>query len=223
MKIFLKYVNKTEQLSFLLDEIKLPRVPKKVVYILTDEEIALVFSSIKSVAPWLTARNKACVALMLDSGIRQGELCSLLRRDVSFNAQNMKVRGKGSKERIVPLGASSIRLVKEYIALCPHKIDNHLFVNDIGKPMTGNAVRQFMERIAAHLPFEFSSHRLRHNFATNFLLDMYEHTGYLDGYQLMVILGHTDMKVTQVYIHAAQEIIASRASFSHLDKLGIIS
>lgn len=219
MKIFLRYVECKEPLSFSLAEIRLPRVPKKVVHILEDEEIRYIFSIVKSSSPWLSARNKAAIALMLDSGIRQGELCGLRLYNVSFSSCRMKVSGKGDKQRFVPLGSLSIRLLKDYLDLCPFKNSTFLFVNDKGHAMTGNAVRQFMERISHKLPFEFSSHRLRHNFATNFLLDMQERCGFMDCYQLMTIMGHSDIKITEGYLHAANEIIASRNYHSHLDKV----
>lgn len=219
MKIFLRFVNKAEPLSFPVNDIKLPRVPKKVVHILEDKEILLVFDSIKSVTDWLTLRNKACVALMLDSGLRQSELCHLKLADVSFSTRNMKVTGKGSKERIVPLGGLSMQLVKAYLDACPFHASEFLFVNDNGQAMTSNSVRQFMKRLDKKLPFEFSSHRLRHNFATHYLLDMYERCGFMDCYQLMIIMGHSDIKTTEMYLHAAKEIIIARGYHSHLDKV----
>ena len=69
------------------------------------------------------------------------------------------------------------------------------------------------------LPFEFSSHKLRHNFATNYLLDQYERFGQMDIYQLMAIMGHEDISTTRRYLHEANGILAVRGCISHLDKV----
>lgn len=69
------------------------------------------------------------------------------------------------------------------------------------------------------LPFEFSSHKLRHNFATNYLLNQYEMFGQMDIYQLMVVMGHEDISTTRRYLHQANNILSAKTYISHLDKL----
>ena len=130
----------------------------------------------------------------------------------------MVVCGKGNKERTVPLGSFTIRFMREYLRLCPHKSDK-IFVERRGEPLTCNAVKLLVRKLAKELPFELSSHKLRHNFATNYCIDQYETRGNIDIYSLMIIMGHEDIETTERYLHHAKEIISTRNSISHLDKL----
>lgn len=92
-------------------------------------------------------------------------------------------------------------------------------VSRTGKELTCNAVKHMMFSIQRKLPFEFSSHKLRHNFATNYCIDQYEKTGQIDIYKLMLLMGHEDIETTRVYLHHANQIIASKMNISHLDKV----
>lgn len=132
----------------------------------------------------------------------------------------MVVRGKGDKERTVPLGRLTQHFMKEYVAACPFRSDT-LFVNCQGDSLTGNTVKLMVARLADVLPFELSSHKLRHNFATNYCIDQYEHKSQVDIYRLMYLMGHEDVETTRRYLHFAYEVIASRDSISHLDRLGL--
>ena len=76
-----------------------------------------------------------------------------------------------------------------------------------------------ISKISKKLPFEFSSHKLRHNFGTNYCLDQYDKYGQIDIYKLMVIMGHEDIKTTRKYLHIANSIIVARSNISHLDKI----
>lgn len=106
LKIFLRWIHQEYTLCFDPTKIKIPKSPKKIVHIYSDSEIRLIFSVIQNISsiPWINARNAAMVSLMLDSGIRQCEVCGLLRENMDFYGGRMKVLGKGAKERIVPLG-----------------------------------------------------------------------------------------------------------------------
>ena len=106
LKIFLRWIHQEYTLCFDPAKIKIPKSPKKMVHIYSDNEIRLIFSTIQNISstPWINARNAAMVSLMLDSGIRQCEVCGLLRENMDFSGGRMKVLGKGAKERIVPLG-----------------------------------------------------------------------------------------------------------------------
>ena len=96
MKIFLKWYESKNDVEYTADELIIPRTPKKVLRLYTPEDIKLIFETIDSPVPWLTARNKAMVALMLDAGIRQGEVCSLQMVNIYFEKSSMKVCGKGN-------------------------------------------------------------------------------------------------------------------------------
>lgn len=219
IRIFLRWVYTEYGLSFDPAKIKPPRSPKKNVHIYSDSEIRLLFSSISTSIPWITARNRAIVALMIDSGLRQCEVCSLLKADIDWDRHIMKVSGKGSKDRMVPAGAMALAFLTNYMDMCAYPDCQYVFVDRRGKQLSGNAVRLFVYRLEATLPFPISSHKLRHNFATNYCIDHVRQTGKSDVYDLSILMGHESIETTKRYEHFAHEIIAAENSISHLDSV----
>lgn len=223
IKIFLRWVQEEYGLELKAEKIKVPKSPKKNPHIYTDSELKQIFQCVYSGGGWLDLRNCALIALMLDSGLRQNETCLLRWRDVDLQRKMMKVYGKGDKERFVPVGSISLQYIQKYRDACPYKNKLYVFCTKDGSQLTRNAVKLFMYKIASQLPFEFSSHKLRHNFATNFLVDQYTRNGSMDIYALLAIMGHEDVATTQRYLHIANQLIYSRAHISHLDSvLGMI-
>ena len=172
---------------------------------------------IQTSVPWITSRNLAIVALMLDSGLRQCEVCGLKKSDIDHSRLVMKVTGKGAKDRMVPLGKASLSLLEQYFSLCPYSSGDLVFYDRRGNRLSGNAVRLFINRLEKQLPYKFSSHRLRHNFATNYCIDHVRQTGNSNTYDLSILMGHESMETTKKYEHFAHEIIAAENSISHLD------
>lgn len=208
LKVFLKWVQGEYDVRYDYKRIKVPKSPKKNVRIYSPDELMEIFSHIRAENEWLTLRNKCIVALMYDSGLRQSEVCSLKRSGVSFSEKRLTVYGKGCKERTVPLGNLTARFMKGYLSLCPFQSDK-VFVSRHGDDLTNNAVKLLISKISSELPFEFSSHKLRHNFATNYCIDQYAECGQVDIYRLMILLGHEDIETTRRYLHHANEIICS--------------
>lgn len=217
-KIFLMWLEAECSIDVQATEIKTPKTPKTTPYIYSDKDIIRIFSIIHFDEEWLTYRNKSMVALMLDSGLRQEEICNLKQADVDFHGNIIKVHGKGNKERLVPLGSLAKRFLLSYLELCPHQ-SKRLFVNLHGENITTTALKQMARKMAKELPFEFSCHKLRHNFATNYCLDQYEQYGKIDIYSLMAIMGHESLQTTERYMHIATQILASRQHVSHLDRI----
>lgn len=217
-KIFLRWVSDEYGLSFDPKKIKVPKSPKKNAHIYSDDEIQQIFDSIQSPVSWISARNCAMVALMLDCGIRQCELCGLQRSDVDFVNRHMKVYGKGDKERFVPIGSLALDLLDRYYALCPYQNDT-VFVKKDGSPLSNNAVKLFTYRLQKKLGFKFSSHGLRHNFATHYILDNLEERHTSGVYDLSILMGHESIETTKRYEHIAHELIAVKSCNSHLDKV----
>lgn len=216
-KIFLKWIYVEHGLSFDPQKIKIPKSPKKNVHIYNNSELMTLFQTIETSIPWITARNRAIVAFMLDSGLRQHEVCGLLKSNIDFERMIVKITGKGAKDRLVPLGSLTRYLMNNYLAACPFDNPSAVFLDRYGKQMSGNAIRLFIYRLQKKLPFELSSHKLRHNFATNFCLDHLEQTGKSDVYDLSIIMGHESIETTKKYEHSAHEIRAAKSSISHLD------
>lgn len=217
-KIYVRWICENYEVDFTYKTIDVPKTPKKNIRVYSDKEIMLIFESACGSEPWIDCRNKTIIAFMLDSGLRQGEIASLKEKDVYIDTNRMLVHGKGDKERMVPLGRKSIELYEEYKRLCPYESE-FTFVSKTGEKMSTNAIKLMITKIANKLPFEMSSHKLRHNFATNYCLDMYNQKGQIDIYRLMTLLGHEEIETTRRYLHVANEIIASSESFSHVDKV----
>lgn len=218
LKCFLNWIKKYEGIDLYTSRIIVPKANKKILRIYSDDDISLIFSSITAENDWLTARNRAMIAVMLDSGLRQGEVCDLLTCDIFFDKSILKVCGKGDKERFVPLGHIASKYMIEYQQICPFN-ERHFFVSRRGGQVSRDAVKHLIWKLAQKLPFEFSSHKLRHNFATNYCLDQYEMYGIVDIYKLMILMGHEDVKTTNRYLHIANQIIASRENISHMDRI----
>ncbi len=228
IKCFLNWLKKDYDIDLFVKRIHVPKTYKKKLLIYSDDDILTIFNSINADKEWIVFRNRSIIALMLDSGLRQSEVCGLSVENIDFKRNRLKVCGKGNKERIVPLGSISKQFMLEYIKMCPfHATDTPHAVNSAsggafflsrhGGILTCNAVKLLMHKISQKLPFEFSSHKLRHNFATNYCIDQYRQNKNVDIYKLMILMGHEDIETTRVYLHHANEIIASSENISHLD------
>lgn len=218
MKIFLRYLENNEFVDVKAKTIRIPKAPKKNVKRYSNDEIKMIYECVQSNEEWLTYRNYCIISLMLDSGLRQAEVCKLNWSDIENNFSYATVTGKGSKDRIVPLGNITCRLLQKYKSICPFD-KTYIFVTPTGTQITPDSVKHMMFRLGKHLPFEISSHKLRHNFATNYCLDQYQKYGRIDIYKLMVLMGHEDIATTRRYLHIANSIIAAQENISHLDSI----
>lgn len=218
-RIFLRWVHTEYGLPFDPARIKVPKSPKKNVHIYTDDEIKYIFSLVTTSIPWITARNQAIIAFMLDSGLRQCEVCSLHLAEIDRKRMIMKVTGKGAKDRMVPLGNMALYFLNRYRDISPYVDSKYAFVDRRGNQLSGNAVRLFVYRLEKKLPFKFSSHKLRHNFATNFCIDNMRESGKTCVYDLSILMGHESIETTKKYEHFAHELVAAENSISHLDNV----
>ena len=219
VKIFLCWLEAQDYFHIGASGIRLPRPQKKVVSIYTNDEVRQIISSVRSNSEWQALRNRSIILLMLDSGARLNEICTLKSSNFHPEQHLMKVNGKGNKERIVPFGACTASIIRDYLEKCPYHGSENLFVNSDGGPLTRNAIRLVVEKISRHLPFELSAHRLRHNFATNYILDQYQKNGQIDVYRLKTVMGHSSIETTERYMHFALGYIASRENISHVDEV----
>lgn len=222
IKAFLHWAGDEYISQYSYKAIKVPRTPKKEVRIYLDDEVRAIFWAVSTESDWLTLRNKTIIAMMYDSGLRQSEVCGLKKSWIYPTGNRMKVYGKGSKERIVPLGELTKELLRRYFQACPYSSE-YVFLSNAGERLSCNAVKLMISKASDKLGFELSSHKLRHNFATNYCIDQYHEKGQVDIFSLMILMGHEDIKTTQRYLHYAMELLASENNISHLDKLGLIS
>lgn len=198
-----------------------PKAGKKVVQIYSTEEIKSIFAAIKATPEWIAARNRLIVAFMLDAGMRQSEVATVLKENIDISHKIIKVHGKGDKERYVPMGQLTEQMLDEYIKACPYELKHELFVGKNGEPITNNTIKLFISKLQRKMDIKLSSHKLRHNFATNYIIDQYDEHNTVDIYRLMYLMGHEELSTTQGYLHMAQQYLACRSNISHLDKICI--
>ncbi len=220
LKVFVKFLESENYIDEIFSsKISIPKQAKKIIHIYSNEEIKEIFQSITNPIPWIEYRNSAIIALMLDSGLRRAEISKITLQDYDIKNKNLKVNGKGDKQRLVPIGKFTQYYIKKYMQAVPYKLTVPLFVTINNEPMTDNAIKLFISKLSVQLNFEFGCHRLRHNFATNYCIDEYKEKGSIDIYKLMLLLGHEDILTTRRYLHLANQIILSKSSISHLDRI----
>ncbi len=143
-------------------------------------------------------RDYVMFELLYSSGLRVSELVSLKIEDINAEAGFLRVLGKGSKERIVPVNIRAMEKVKSYINRQRPKIlkkrqSPYLFVTNRGKPMTRQRLWQTIKKCGRELGIDISPHTMRHSFATHLL------EGGADLRSLQKMLGHSDISTTQIY------------------------
>jgi integrase/recombinase XerD len=152
-------------------------------------------------ADGLSLRDHAILELLYAGGLRVGEICALRVEDLHLDMARAQVRGKGDKERIVPLGRSAVEALERYLALgrpglVKAGVQRALFLSARGNPLTRQWVWE-MVRAASPSGSKASPHKLRHSCATH----MVNHGADLRSVQ--TLLGHADIATTQVYTHVA--------------------
>ena len=186
------------------DGIRAPKAPRKLPQVLDpDEAKALV--EVPTDAP-LGLRERAMLELFYSSGLRLSELCALRWRDLHLDEGLVDVRGKGGKERIVPVGSHARAALREWRADTGAGDDAPVFPGRGGKPISPRTVQIRMRQLAQRqgLFKRVHPHLLRHSFASHVL----ESSGDLRGVQ--ELLGHADISTTQIYTHL---------DFGHLAKV----
>ncbi len=153
-------------------------------------------------------RNKAMLELMYGTGLRVSELVSLTVNDIDLTNCIIRVMGKGSKEREIPLGEYSIYYLKLYLELRPSMLKSNntdaLFLNNHGKGMTRQGFFKNLKNILKekNLNSDVSPHTLRHSFATHLL-----NRG-ADLRSIQEMLGHSDISTTKIYTHISDDKVS---------------
>ena len=188
------------------ENIKMPKITKKLPNYLTEEEIGKLLS-FPLVSP-LDYRNKAMLELLYATGIRVSELVNLKLSNLYIEEDFVRVFGKGSKERISPISSICEKYLRIYIdayraVLLKKKDSDFLFVNTFGNPISRQGFFKNLKRIAQsqNIEKEISPHTLRHSYATHLLSN---------GADLRIIqelLGHSDISTTEIYTHVVNEQI----------------
>lgn len=177
-----------------------PKVRNALPRVLSLREVEQLSTSCASVDnSFVAVRDRAIVALLFSSGLRVSELVSLNLYDVDFEMREVRVIGKGNKERVVPVGSVALEALRQYLQLRPmvKPVDNALFVGNRGKRLTTRLVQSHIKAAAEkeELGGRVTPHKLRHAFATQLL------SNGVDMRLVQEMLGHANLATTQVYTH----------------------
>jgi integrase/recombinase XerD len=185
--------------------LRAPRQSRRLPHVLTREEVAKLLAQPKGMEP-TAMRDRALLELMYACGLRASEAIGLAVGDVDLEDGILRARGKGSKERLVPVGSAAARALEAYLSrgrprLVGDRLESRLFVNHRGSGLTRQGLYKIVQRHArsAGLDGRMSPHTLRHTFATHLL------AGGCDLRSLQEMLGHADIATTQVYTHLSAE------------------
>jgi integrase/recombinase XerD len=182
-----------------------PRRSARLPKVLTREEVVRLLAGPKGTEP-RALRDRALLELMYACGLRASEVIGLELADVDEQQGVLRAHGKGSKERLVPVGRQALSALGAYRArgrpaLVGLRYETHLFVNARGRQLTRQGLFKIIQRYAqgAGLAGRMGPHTLRHTFATHLL------AGGCDLRSLQEMLGHADLSSTQIYTHLSAE------------------
>lgn len=192
---------------------RLPKAQRKTVDVLTDSELQQLYGCF-NLRYTIHLRNCCICTLMLDSGLRLHEVVTLSLDRLHIDEGYAIVNGKGNRQRVVPLGYHSRRLLLRYLSRRPSSVQgNAVFLQKDLSPVTDNTLQLLFRRLKkqAGIP-RLRAHLLRHTFATRYL----ENGG--DLYTLQTILGHTSLEMVKRYVHfTPRKMQSTYVKFSPLD------
>lgn len=183
-----------------------PKIPRKLPNVLTIQEIDKILGIIPENAP-MAQRDLAIFEMMYSCGLRVTELCDFKTSDILWDSEMIRVQGKGSKQRFVPIGPIARENLKNYLnherITLADKNPNvaEVFLSRNGRKLTRMMIWVLLKKWteSAEVKKEVSPHTLRHSFATHLL------EGGADLRSVQEMLGHTDITTTQVYTHLDKE------------------
>lgn len=185
--------------------IDMPKIPKRLPSHLEVDEIDRILETIAPINP-RQIRDHAMVSLMYATGMRVSELLALKMDHLDTARGFINTLGKGSKERVIPVGEVALAAIEKYMtesrpALLKEKDSDFVFVGRNAKPLTRQAFHQLLKAYAkeAGITKNISPHQLRHSFATHLV------EGGADLRALQVLLGHSDLSSTEIYTHLNKE------------------
>ncbi|MCS7263405.1 MAG: site-specific tyrosine recombinase XerD [Armatimonadetes bacterium] len=192
-------------------DLKQPKLPQKLPSVLEVSEIEQLFSSIKTSTP-RGLRDRAILELLYATGLRVSEVANLRISDIDFAEKLVRVKGKGSKERIALLHDEALHWLERYITVSrpillkrSKQVTEIVFVSQKGTPLTVRQIHRIVDNYARKfLGRRISPHALRHSFATHLL------EGGADLRVIQELLGHSSLAATQIY---------TRLSRTHLKRV----
>jgi len=182
-----------------------PKLPLRLPGVLTRPEVEQLLSQ-PDISNPLGQRDRAMLELLYATGLRVSELVGLKTSNINLEAGYVRMVGKGSKERMVPVGEKALEALKHYLldgrgVLLKNRNSLSLFLNVMGRPLTRQGFWKIIKRygIKAGIKKQITPHSLRHSFASHLL------EGGADLRSVQVMLGHADISTTQIYTHVTRE------------------
>ncbi len=178
-----------------------PKAPKKLPEILMEVEISAIIKGVDDLSPFCR-RDKAIIEMLYSCGLRVSELCDLSLNNLFLDDDMIRIMGKGSKERLLPVGGRAKNFLNDYLIHCrpgfqKNKGTSSVFLsrngNQLTRAMINNILNKWVREAGITKPV--SPHTLRHSFATHLL------EGGADLRFVQALLGHSDISTTQIYTH----------------------
>ena len=214
IKKFHNYISRKFNIEDVSLKVDIPHFYKKLPNILSIEEVDILLN-IKLETPF-DYRNKAMLELMYGTGLRVSELVGLKLTDVDLENGYVRCFGKGSKERIVPIGDIALKYLKIYIlgyrdSMKKGYICDNIFLNNHGKTITRHGFLYLLKNIAKQqgVEKEITPHMLRHSFATHLL------NNGADLRSIQIMLGHNNLSTTQIYTNVNNEFLKENYDMYH--------
>ena len=178
-----------------------PKAPKKLPHVLMEEEISAIINAVVETFQY-AKRDKAIIEMLYSCGLRVSELCALSLNNLYLNDDMIRIMGKGSKERLLPVGGRAKNFLNDYLIHCrpgiqKDKGSSSVFLSRNGNALTRAMINNILRKWSqvAGISKSVSPHTLRHSFATHLL------EGGADLRFVQALLGHSDISTTQIYTH----------------------
>ena len=191
-----------------MEKVSSPKLEKNLPQVLSVNEVDLILSK-PDTNEKLGLRDKAVLEMLYACGTRVSELINIKLSDLFFQEEVIRVLGKGSKERIIPIGSSAVNWINRYLTgsrpllMRKSKSENYLYLNNRGSMLSRMGVWKIVDRYVkeAGIEKEVHPHTFRHSFATHLL------EGGADLRAVQEMLGHADISTTQIYTHIDRDYI----------------
>lgn len=208
LKSFFKYLDSEKLISINpAENIDSPKITRRIPEFLTVNEVLLILEQ-PDLNQKLELRDKAILEVMYGSGLRVSELINLRIANIFFEDAYLRVFGKGSKERIVPIGSKGLEFLSKYIINSRELLkkvhsEDHVFLNFRGKKLSRMGIWDIIKKYTtlAKIEKDVHPHTLRHSFATHLL------QGGADIRIIQEMLGHADISTTQIYTHIDRDYL----------------
>ena len=195
LRSFYNYLVNNDVISYnYFNNHKNPKKDKLLPKYLRDEDVKIMYDKCKNV------RDKLILELLFVTGIRVSELVNIKINDINFNNREIKILGKGSKERIVIFSNNCLNNINDYLS-SRNKVSNYLIINKDGNKISTTSIRNILNKIKliSGVRAKITPHMLRHTFATDML------NNGADLVSVKKLLGHESLDTTSIYTHVTNE------------------